>query len=294
MSSISSNLTAPPNNFSTTLSGSINASALTIGLNSVTGLPTEGVGVIFKKDADNEVIDSSVEVVHWTGISSLNLTLTNTGDRGLSGSYGAAAQSHDSGDYFEVWVTSQYYDSIRSGFVTEHNTSGTHKFTQVLDSNGNESLKLASVASAVNEVTVTNAATGNAPTVTATGGDTNIDLTLAGKGTGKVRKDAHYGTITTDSDGATVTFNMATSNLHTVTLGGNRTLALSNVAVGQCFILRLVQDATGSRTVTWFTTIKWAGGSAPTLTTTASKTDVFGFLCTSSGNYDGFVVGQNL
>jgi hypothetical protein len=99
--------------------------------------------------------------------------------------------------------------------------------------------------------------------------------------------------LTSNSDGATVTFDLSTS-LHTVTLGGNRTLAVSNETVGQTFIIRLVQDATGSRTVTWFTTIKWAGGSAPTLTTTASKTDVFGFICTSAGNYDGFVIGQNL
>ena len=59
-------------------------------------------------------------------------------------------------------------------------------------------------------------------------------------------------------------------------------------------MLRLLQDGTGSRTVTWFSTIKWAGGSAPTLTTTASKADVFGFLCTATDAYDGFVVGQNI
>jgi hypothetical protein len=100
-------------------------------------------------------------------------------------------------------------------------------------------------------------------------------------------------TLTTDTDGATITFDLSTS-LHTVTLGGNRTLALSNETVGQTFVIRLVQDATGSRTVTWFSTIKWAGGSAPTLTTTAAKTDVFGFICTSAGNYDGFVIGTNL
>jgi hypothetical protein len=100
--------------------------------------------------------------------------------------------------------------------------------------------------------------------------------------------------MTTDTDGATVTMDLSTSNIHTVTLGGNRTLALSNVSVGQAFMVRLVQDGTGSRTVTWFATIKWPNGVVPTLTTTASKTDVFGFICTSSGNYDGYVVGQNL
>jgi len=100
--------------------------------------------------------------------------------------------------------------------------------------------------------------------------------------------------IIADSDGATVTFNLSTRGIHTVTLGGNRTLALSNETVGQTFVLRLLQDATGSRTVTWFSTIKWAGGSAPTLTTTGGKADTFGFIVTSSGNYDGYILGQNI
>ncbi len=102
------------------------------------------------------------------------------------------------------------------------------------------------------------------------------------------------GAVTADSDGATITFDMTSSNFHTVTLAGNRTLAVSNVSVGQIFYLRLLQDATGSRTVTWFSTIKWAGAAAPTLTTTASRADLFAFVCTASNTYDGFIVGQNI
>ena len=101
-------------------------------------------------------------------------------------------------------------------------------------------------------------------------------------------------TITAASDGATITFDLSLGPIHTVTLGGNRTLALSNSSAGKVFVVRLLQDGTGSRTVTWFSTIKWAGGSAPTLTTTASKADAFGFICTSTDNYDGFIIGQNL
>lgn len=102
------------------------------------------------------------------------------------------------------------------------------------------------------------------------------------------------GAYTSDSDGATITFDLSASNVHTVTLGGNRILALSNVSTGQAFIIRLVQDGTGSRTVTWFTTIKWPNATAPTLTTTASRVDTFGFICTGSNTYDGYVLGQNL
>lgn len=59
--------------------------------------------------------------------------------------------------------------------------------TQVNDSNGNEVVKFGATASAVNEVTITNKATGNGPTVEATGGDTNIDLALVSKGGGVVK-----------------------------------------------------------------------------------------------------------
>lgn len=129
MSSISSWLSSPPNNFSTTLSSGVTNNALTIALNSVTGLGTEGVGVIFKKDADGAVDATTVEFIHWTNVSGLSLTLTDTGDRGIDGSYGAAAQAHDANDYFEVWVSSQYYSSQRAGFVAEHSTAGVHDAT---------------------------------------------------------------------------------------------------------------------------------------------------------------------
>ena len=118
--------------------------------------------------------------------------------------------------------------------------------------------------------------------------------TLTNKTITKPTLNWFVSTLTADTDGATITFDMAASNIHTVTLGGNRTLAVSNVSVGQCFMIRLQQDATWSRTVTHFTTIKWAWGSAPTLTTTASKADILGFLCTSASNYDGFVVASNI
>jgi hypothetical protein len=56
----------------------------------------------------------------------------------------------------------------------------------VIDTNGNELLKVTATASAVNELTLANAATGGAPTLTASGGDTNIGMKLVGKGTGEV------------------------------------------------------------------------------------------------------------
>ncbi len=116
--------------------------------------------------------------------------------------------------------------------------------------------------------------------------------TLSGKTLTKPTIDGSVPAVTADTYAATITFDMSTSNIHNVTLTGNPTLAVTNVSTGQLFIIELVQDATGSRTVTWFSTIKWVGGTPPTLTTAASKKDTFGFRCTGTGTYDGYVIGQ--
>ena len=102
----------------------------------------------------------------------------------------------------------------------------------------------------------------------------------------------HSEPITTDTDATTVTFDCGLSNWHSVTLAGDRTLALANVVVGQLVTIVLVQDATGSRTVTWFSTVKWAGELPPTLTTTPAATDVFSIKCTGVGAYIGLILGQ--
>ena len=271
-----------PQNFATTLNvgGGIDASQTTsIALTSVSGLPTDGGILCFDWAA---TLDTAVsEWIEYTGLSGNTLTGVTRGAEGSSG------KTHSNGAVIAGVISQAHIKRVRDKLTG-------NDATVVQDTNGNEVIKMAQVASAVNELTVTNAATGNPVLLSATGGDTNIDLKLVPKGTGKTLADATYGAITADADGATVTFNMATTNRHTVTLGGNRTFAVSNVSVGQFFVIRVLQDGTGSRTVTWFTTIKWAGGAAPTLTTTASKADMFIFFCTSSGNYDGFVAGQNL
>lgn len=58
--------------------------------------------------------------------------------------------------------------------------------TAILDTNGNESIRIAATASAVNDIQVTNAATSGTPTISAVGNDTNIGLNLVGKGTGQI------------------------------------------------------------------------------------------------------------
>lgn len=100
----------------------------------------------------------------------------------------------------------------------------------------------------------------------------------------------------TETDGATVTFDLNESNFFTVTLGGSRTFALSNSTTGQRFVIRVVQDGTGSRGVTWWSGLKWANATAPTLTTAGNSIDTFGFICTDSSTpvYEGYIIGQNV
>jgi len=61
--------------------------------------------------------------------------------------------------------------------------------TKISDTNGNELLNLTATSSAVNELTLANAATGNKPTITASGGDTNIGVSILPKGSGQVTID---------------------------------------------------------------------------------------------------------
>lgn len=105
---------------------------------------------------------------------------------------------------------------------------------------------------------------------------------------------AVMGTETYASPTTTIDWSDKTKGkIRSLTLTGNTTIAFSNAVVGQAILIRLIQDGTGSRTVTW-PTIKWPGGSAPTLTTTASKIDAFLIVCTAASTYDGYHAGFGL
>ena len=101
--------------------------------------------------------------------------------------------------------------------------------------------------------------------------------------------------LVSGSGSSSVTFDLSTASTFTHSIDQTTTLSLSNVTDGQKFMIRLKQNSAGSKSVNWFSTIYWAeGGTAPTLTTSAYHSDVFGFLCTTSGYYEGFVIGQNI
>ena len=88
------------------------------------------------------------------------------------------------------------------------------------------------------------------------------------------------------------TIDLANGTVQVLTLTGNCTYTFPTAVAGKSFILLQKQDGTGSRTVTWPSSVKWPGGTAPTITSTASKLDKYIF--TSDGtNWYGSDAGKN-
>ena len=82
-------------------------------------------------------------------------------------------------------------------------------------------------------------------------------------------------------DGATVNWDMASGNIGLWAIGGNRALAAPTNLVAGSSVLRITQDVTGSRTVTWNAIFKWSAGTAPVLSTAGGAIDILSFV------YDG-------
>ena len=61
--------------------------------------------------------------------------------------------------------------------------------------------------------------------------------------------------------------------------------APTNLKDGATYILRIIQDATGTRTITWNTVFKWAGGTAPTLSTGGGAIDIITFVSDGTNLY---------
>jgi hypothetical protein len=161
--------------------------------------------------------------------------------------------------------------------------------TGINDTNNNELFKVTATSSAVNEFTVANAATGNGPTLSATGDDTNININITPKGTGStvvtklsasaaaLTDPAITGTILEDvytiSDGAAFEIDPGNGSIQLITLGASRTPKATNFAAGEAITL-MVDDGT-AYTLTWTDStfggsgVVWKtdNGSAPTLNT---------------------------
>jgi hypothetical protein len=98
-------------------------------------------------------------------------------------------------------------------------------------------------------------------------------------------------TLYTANTSTAITVSLANGTVQQLTLTGNATITMPTAAAGKSFVIMLKQDATGSRTVTW-TTVVWPSAITPTITSTASKQDMYSFFSDGT-NWYGVTVGQN-
>jgi len=183
-----------PQAFSTTLNvgGGVNNSQTTgLVLTSVTGLPTDGGVLCF--DWASTLDTSVAEWIEYTGITGNELTGVTRGAEGYS------AKAHGNGAVV-AGVISQAHIKRLKDKLDGTDTAGA-ALKQIVDTSGNEQIILAKTTSAVNELTVTNAATAGAPSIGATGGDTNISLSIFGKGSGVVNVSSPKFTLGSDAQG---------------------------------------------------------------------------------------------
>lgn len=95
------------------------------------------------------------------------------------------------------------------------------------------------------------------------------------------------------TDGTTISLDLATNNVFTVTLAGNRTLANpTNPIPGQSGSIFVVQDGTGSRTLAFGSYWDFIGGTAPTLTTSANAVDRIDYVVRSSTSIQAVFTGN--
>jgi hypothetical protein len=107
--------------------------------------------------------------------------------------------------------------------------------------------------------------------------------TVAGLAVAQSFTKAQRGDVVSLTDAATIAVDLSLGNNFSVTLGGNRTLgAPTNTTAGQSGVIVVTQDGTGSRTLAYNSVYKFAGGTAPTLTTTASAVDVLAYYVESA------------
>ena len=188
---------------------------------------------------------------------------------------------------------------LDSTVVAELVSDTTPQLGGQLDVNGNaigdgtnELLKFVETASAVNEITITNQATGSNPSISTTGDDTNIGLEFTTKGTGAIKfNDLAYipQQALTSSSNAVAWDSQAAPNAYHLTTENTTFSAPTNAVEGAFICVEI--NYNGAHTIAWNTVFEFAASTAPTATSTDGKTDILVF------RYNGSVwqeVGRTL
>lgn len=171
---------------------------------------------------------------------------------------------------------------------------------QLLIGNG-ATFSLNALTGTANQVTVTpgvgtitlstpqSLATSSTPQFARIGAGAGADSTAAVYAFGPLK----HRIVAAGNSGAALTLNLDQGDWQTLTLTANCTFTFSAGVSGTVYRLFVIQDGVGSRTVTWPGSVRWVGAAAPTLTTTAGRTDIVtclydgtNYYCSSQLNYN--------
>ncbi len=269
--------------FSTTSNSFSSGESETITPASVAGLPTDTQIVL----TFDRTVSGKLERILGT-ISGSNFVIASGGR-----AYDGTTDTSHTSPTVEYIPNAADMNAMVDGLLIAHDQTGIHKTGTVLtspkvitginDTNNNELIKVTATGSAVNEFTVANAATGNNPVLSATGGDTDISIELTPKGTGRVKSAtvniptiSSTDTLTnkritkrvvTTTDDATAVIDVDVTDDYQLSAVANATeFTLTGTPTdGQVLIVRY-KDAGVSKALTWtgFTAI---GTTLPTATT---------------------------
>ena len=278
------------------------------------GLPSDGKNAVLNLTG---TITTNVTVTIPSGVTNKTYIIRNSTTGAytvtvkISGQTGVTFSTTDKGtkilyangtDFVDSNIgklSNDYAPTLAANLSTNSKNIQVASTYGIIDENSNPQITFATTASATNGITLTNAATGNSPAISATGGDTNVGLTLTPKGIGRVTANGNakiFGvaegvtvtstfqtTLNYDCNTQAVYFsNVAATSNFTVNLRGSATSALNaSLAIGESVTVALLSKQNNT---TYYnnvlqidgTTVTaiWQGGTAPT-TGNASSTDVY-------------------
>ena len=227
--------------------------------------------------------------VDWAAVSAADESITNAKLAHMAANTVKVRDANSSGDPSDKAVADTqiligdgtgFTAAALSGDVTMANTGAVTIASTAVENSmvatGIDAAKLADGTVSNAEFQYINSLSSNA--------QTQIDAKAA-VNTANTWTAGQRGEITALTSATTVTIDMANSNNFSCTMAHNITFANpSNDTAGQCGSIFLTQDGTGSRTASWGSDWDFAGGTAPTLTTTAAAVDRIDYVILDASN----------
>lgn len=241
-----------------------------------------------KVEGQSSSVDSEIALFSGTGGKTIKRA-TSTGIlKATSGVIGVAVSGTDIKTVGGTSLLGSGNVSVGTGDVVGPSSSVDAEIA-LFDSTTGKLLKRATTTGLLKATSgIIGAATAETDYVTPTGNGTLTNKTLEAV----TLTNGYTEESNSANSGTAYTIDLANGSVQIITLTGNVTFTFPSVAAGKSFTLILKQDATGGRTVTWPSSAKWPGGTAPTITSTASKRDTIAFVAEGS-DWLGHVGGQN-